>query len=117
MFEKRGIFSIPKSAASEEKLTELALESGADDVRDDDDAFEIACDPAVFEDVRRKLHEAGIQPASAEISMVPSSSVTLTGDEAARMIKLIEALEEHDDVQNVYSNFEIPADEMEKLMA
>lgn len=116
MFTKRGVFSIAKDQTTEEALTELALEAGAEDVQVEADGFVLTCEPDVFGDVRAALERAGIAAESAEISMEPSSNVTLTGDEAERMLKLIEELEEHDDVQNVYSNFEIPDEEMQRLM-
>ncbi|TWT42154.1 putative transcriptional regulatory protein [Phycisphaerae bacterium RAS1] len=116
MFTKRGVFIIAKSQADEEKLTNFALEVGADDVKPaGDEAFELTCDPTVFAAVRKALDDAGIKPDSAEITMVSSTTVTLTGDQAATMMRLVDALEDHDDVQNVYSNFEIPDDEMQRL--
>lgn len=115
LFTKRGVVVVPAKAANEDKLTEVALEVGADDVKRDGDAFEIACEPAVFDALRRALDAAKIAPESAELAMVPSMTVPLTGDNAAKMMKLVEGLEEHDDVQNVYSNFEIAAEEMERL--
>jgi YebC/PmpR family DNA-binding regulatory protein len=115
MFTKRGVFTVPASSADEETLTNLALESGADDLSADGDVFEVSCDPGVFEDVRAALVEADISAQSAEITMVPSSTVTLSGDDAARMLKLVEALEDHEDVQNVYSNFEISEEDMQRF--
>ncbi len=115
MFSQKGSFLVPGSQADEDRLTEIALESGADDVKPVDGAFELSCDPDVFEDVRKALEQAGITPESAELTMVPSATVTLEGRNAERMMKLIEALEDHDDVQNVYSNFEISDEEMARL--
>jgi YebC/PmpR family DNA-binding regulatory protein len=115
MFTKRGVFSIPKDATDEETLTKLALEHGADDVRDDGDAWELTCEPAAFERIRKALAEAKIAPESGEIAMVPDSSVTLSGDAAERMIRLIDALEDHDDIQKVYSNYEVSDAEMARL--
>jgi YebC/PmpR family DNA-binding regulatory protein len=115
LFTKRGVVVVPASAASEDKLTEIALEVGADDVKRDADAFELTCEPAVYNALKQALEASKITPESAELSMLPSITVPLTGDNAARMMKLVEELEEHDDVQNVYSNFEISADEMDRL--
>lgn len=115
MFSKQGMFVISADAADEDQLTDIALEAGADDLLYGDGAFEISCNPDAFENVRKALEEAGIKPQSAELSMVASSSVTLAGGQAEKMLKLIEALEEHDDVQNVYSNFEISSEDMKKL--
>jgi YebC/PmpR family DNA-binding regulatory protein len=115
MFSKRGVVAVSKDNADEERLTEIALEAGADDVRDDDDAWEIQCEPGVFDPLRDALREAGIKPESAEISMIPSSTVALEGEDAARMVKLLEELEDHDDIQQVYSNYEIAEEEMARL--
>ncbi len=107
MFKSKGVFVIAAAATDEDTLTSVALETGADDVKSLGDAFELECDPAVFGEVRKALEQAGIKPESAEVSMVASSSVTLTGEPAERMMKLIDALEEHDDVQAVHTNFEL----------
>lgn len=115
MFSKRGVILIAKDKSDEDTLTNLALECGADDVQVLSEGFELSCDPAVFNDVRQALEKAGIAPESAEISMVASSQLQLVGEEAERMLKLIEALEDHDDTQNVYSNFEISEEEMARL--
>ncbi len=115
MFTKRGVFIVPKSQTNEETLTNLALEAGADDVKDSGDAFELSCDPAVFETVRKALEAARIKPDSAEITMTSGTTVTLTGEAAEKMMKLVDAMEEHDDVQNVYSNFELSEADMARL--
>lgn len=116
MFTKRGVFMIPKSQADEETLTNLALDVGADDVKPaGEDAFELSCDPSIFAAVRKALDEAGIKPDSAEITMVASTTVTLSGDQAAAMMRLIDALEDHDDVQNVYTNVEISDADVQRL--
>lgn len=115
MFSKRGVFVVPASQADEDKLTEIALEVGADDVQAVGDAFELSCDPAVFEALRQALSAADITPESAEISMVPSSTVTLSGTDATKMLHLFEDLEEQDDVQQVYGNFEISEEEMARF--
>ena len=115
MFTKRGVFVIAGDKTDEDALTNIALECGADDVQSLGDAFELSCDPAVFADVRKALDEAGIKPDSAEISMVASSSVTLQGSDADKMMRLIDALEDHDDAQNVCSNFEISEEDAARL--
>lgn len=115
MFKKRGVFLIAAEKTDEDALTNLALETGADDVRNLGEAFEVDCDPAVFPAVRQALTQAGIQPDSAEISMVANTTVTLAGEAAERMLKLIEAFEEHDDVQAVHSNFEISGEDAARL--
>lgn len=115
MFTKRGVFVVSAEKADEDTVTNIALETGCDDVQNLGGAFELSCDPAVFEDVRAALENAKIKPESAEVSMVASSSIDLRGEDAERMMALIEALEDHDDVQNVYSNFEISEEDMARL--
>ncbi|MEW6197361.1 MAG: YebC/PmpR family DNA-binding transcriptional regulator [Planctomycetota bacterium] len=115
MFTKRGVFVVAASQTDEDTLTGIALESGADDVQSLGDAFELTCDPTAFGAVRQALEAAGIKPESAEVSMVASSQVNLAGAEAERMLKLIEALEDHDDVQAVHSNFEVSEADMTRL--
>jgi YebC/PmpR family DNA-binding regulatory protein len=115
LFSKRGVFVVPAARASEDKLTELALDAGADDVKAVGDAFEIECDPAVFGAMKKALEDAKITPESAEISMVASLTVPLTGEAAQQMVALVDGLEEHDDVQNVYSNFDVSDEDAAKL--
>lgn len=115
MFSSRGVFVVSARTASEETLTEIALEAGAEDVRQNGDAFEITCEPAAYEAVRKALADAKIEPESAELTMLPSANVQLSGADAEKMLKLYDVLEEHDDVQNVYSNFEVSDEEMARL--
>jgi YebC/PmpR family DNA-binding regulatory protein len=117
MFSKRGIITVDKSAADEERLMELALDAGADDVTDDGDAFTVTTAPDAFEKVKDALDKAKIATTSAEVSMVPSSTLSLTGTQAEQTLKLVEELEDHDDVQEVASNFDIPQEELERLSA
>ncbi|MBN2129575.1 MAG: YebC/PmpR family DNA-binding transcriptional regulator [Sedimentisphaerales bacterium] len=112
MFSSKGQVTVSADAADEDKIAEIALEAGADDYRGTEDGWEITCEPAAFEPLRQALAGAGIEPQSAELAMVPSSTVTVNADNARKVLDLIEALEEHDDVQNVYSNFEISEDVM-----
>jgi len=116
MFNQRGVFVISKEQADEDTLTNLALEAGADDVQPvGDEGFQLTCDPSVFGAMRKALEDAGIKPESAEISMVANTTVTLSGEQAERMMALIEALEDHEDTQKVYTNFEISAVDMQRL--
>lgn len=115
LFSKRGVFIVPASRASEDRLTELALEAGADDVRPIGDAFEISSEPSAFGAMKKALADARIEPESAELSMVPSLTVPLSGEAATQMMQLVESLEEHDDVQNVYANFEVSDDDMARM--
>jgi YebC/PmpR family DNA-binding regulatory protein len=115
LFNKRGLVVIPAAHATEDRLTEIALEVGADDVKRDGDSLEVTCEPGAYNALRQALEAAKITPESGELAMVPTMTVPLTGDNAAKMMRLVSELEEHDDVQNVYANFEISAEEMERL--
>lgn len=115
MFTKRGVFSVAAKDATEDRLTEIAIEAGADDVQPDGDAFELTCEPAAFDALKKALETAGITPLSAEVSMIASTSVTLSGEKADQMVALIEALEEHDDVQKVHTNFELSEADMARM--
>jgi YebC/PmpR family DNA-binding regulatory protein len=115
MFCKRGVLVVDKDQADEEQLTEIALEHGADDVKDEGEAFVLDCDPSVFESLRDALREAQIATSSAELAMVPSSQVAVTGADAVKTMALIEALEDHDDVQTVYGNYEFSDEDLDKL--
>jgi len=112
-FHRKGDISVPKETAGEDKLMGIVLDAGAEDMRDDGSSWEIITPPEAFEPVREALVKAGIQPASAEISMVPQNYVKLSGSQAQQMLRLMEALEEHDDVQHVYSNFDIDEKEIQ----
>ncbi|MBI4482852.1 MAG: YebC/PmpR family DNA-binding transcriptional regulator [Acidobacteria bacterium] len=107
MFEKKGYFVVEKGSASEEALLEIVLDAGADDLREDDGNFEILCAPGNYEKVKEKLEERGLKPEVAQISMIPQNYVDLTGKAAQQMLKLAEALDEHDDVQHVWANFNV----------
>ena len=113
MFNRKGEINIPKEAASEDKLLDLVLEAGAEDLKDDGSAWYIVTPPDALEAVKESLSKAGITPASAEIGMVPQNYVKLTGAQAQQMLRLVEALEEHDDVQHVYANFDIDESEIQ----
>ena len=117
MFSKKGIITVDKKASAEDKLFEIALDAGADDLADGGEVFEVTTAPEVLEDVKSALEKAGIAMASAEVSMVPQNTVTLRGSEAAQTLKLLEALEDNDDVQKVSANVDIPQDELERLSA
>jgi YebC/PmpR family DNA-binding regulatory protein len=120
MFAKKGYIVVEKSKApgvNEEKLMSAVLEAGADDLRDDDDNWEVLTAPEVFPAVREAVKQLGIEPASAEVSMIPQSYVKLEGKPAQQMVRLMEALDEHDDVQHVWSNFDIEEKEIEASLA
>jgi YebC/PmpR family DNA-binding regulatory protein len=117
IFKKKGILSVEKAAASEDRMMELALDAGANDVRDAGDAWEVETEPLAYEGVKESLGKAGITPAHAELSMVPENRVHLEEKKAETMLKLMNALEDNDDVQNVYANFDIDDDVLERLSA
>jgi YebC/PmpR family DNA-binding regulatory protein len=108
MFDKRGVIVIEKGAVDEGRLMDLAVEAGAEDVRSEGDDFEVITEQSSFESVREALKAAGIEPLSAEVTMLPQNTVPVDGSEAKQVLRLIEALEDHDDVQAVYANFDIP---------
>ena len=114
MFEKKGMLEVECSQCDEEQLMDLVLEAGADDLSADEDVFEIECAPENFSQVKKAVEEAGISVASAEITMNPTNSVKVAGKEAEQTLKLLEALEDNDDVQKVHSNCDfddMPGDE------
>ena len=115
MFDKRGLIVFEKDKVDEEKLMNLAVEAGAQDVRETDKEFEVITEPAAFEPIKKQLEEIHLNFSYAEISMVPQSTVRLVGKEAQQMLRLMESLEDSDDVQHVYANFDIPDEEMEQL--
>ena len=115
MFHKKGDIVVPKNAAKEDDLMGIVLEAGADDLRDDGENWEVLTDPGAFEAVVEAVKKAGIAPASAEVAMIPQSYIKLEGSQATTMIRLVEALEEHDDVQSVHSNFDIDQKLLEEV--
>ncbi|HTG93321.1 MAG TPA: YebC/PmpR family DNA-binding transcriptional regulator [Pyrinomonadaceae bacterium] len=112
MFDKKGYLVVSKSAKPEEELFDIVIEAGADDLRDDEDNFEIITSPENFESVAAALKSAGIETQVAEIEMVPQNYIKLEGSDARQMLKLMEALEDHDDVQKVSANFDISEADM-----
>ncbi|NOY70731.1 MAG: YebC/PmpR family DNA-binding transcriptional regulator [Deltaproteobacteria bacterium] len=108
MFDKKGWFSIKASETDEDTLMEVALEAGAEDIREDGGFFEVITPPELFDDVRAALEAASIPCEAAEVTMLPQSTVDLVGKKAEQMLKLMSALEDSDDVQKVYTNADIP---------
>jgi YebC/PmpR family DNA-binding regulatory protein len=115
MFERKSQIVIEKEHASEDKLMDIALEAGADDLRDDGDHWSVLSAPEGHEAVSEAIRKAGIPTVEAAIAMVPKNLMKLEGKTALGMLKLSEALEDHDDVQNVYSNFDIDEKELEAM--
>ena len=117
MFSKKGYIVIEKSKADEEKLLAAVLDAGADDLQDDGDNWEVLSAPELFAVVRDAVKQLGVEPASAQVSMVPKNYVKLEGKVAQSMLKLMEALDDQDDVQHVWSNFDISEKEIEASLA
>ena len=117
LFSKRSVISIAKEKASEETLMEALLEAGADDLRDDGAAWEIVSAPEHHAAVVEAVKKLGIEPDNAEVAMVPSDYIKLEGKQAQQMLKLMEALEDHDDTKNVWSNFDVDEKEIEASLA
>jgi YebC/PmpR family DNA-binding regulatory protein len=120
MFAKKGYIVVEKTKApviEEEKLMSAVLEAGADDLQDDDDNWEVFSAPEAFAAVHDAVKQLGVEPATAKVSMIPQNYVKLEGKPAQQMVRLMEALEEHDDVQNVSSNFDISEKEIEASLA
>jgi YebC/PmpR family DNA-binding regulatory protein len=113
MFSKKGIIAIEKGAATEEQLMDIVLEHGGEDLNDEGDTWEILTDPASYEAVSVAIKAAGIPTVMSEVTMVASTYTKLEGTQANQMMRLLEALEESDDTQNVYSNFDMDAETME----
>jgi YebC/PmpR family DNA-binding regulatory protein len=117
MFEKKGYIVIEKSKAAEDTLMAAALDAGADDLRDDGDSWEVLSAPEVYPAVKEAIDKLGIELVSAQVSMLPTISVSLEGRSAQSMIKLLDLLEDHDDVQHVWSNADISAKDIEASYA
>ena len=113
MFDKKGLIVVDKAAKPEEELFEIAIEAGADDLQDEGDVFEIYTAPENFEAVDEAIKAAGIEPQAAEVSMIPQNYIKLEGADAKQMLKLYDAIDDNDDVQKVYANFDIDESEME----
>jgi len=114
LFTKKGSLVYEKKDVDEETLAMEAIEAGAEDILSEESTIEIVTNPDNFQKVKEALNAKGFKPSSAEVTMVPSTLVKLVGDDAQKVIKLVQSLEEHDDVQNVHANFDIPDDILEK---
>ena len=117
MFSRKGQIVVEKGNIDEDTLLSAALDAGADDMNDDDSGWEIVCAPERFEAVRDAVKAAGVEPASAAVAMIPQNYVKLIGKEAQQMLRLMEAIEDHDDVQHVWANFDVEEKEIEASLA
>jgi len=115
MFHKKGDIVIPKASAKEDDLMGIVLDAGAEDLRDDGENWEVLSEPSAYEALLEALKNAGVTPASSSVSMIPQNYIKLEGAQATQMILLVEALEEHDDVQNVHSNFDVDQKLLEEV--
>lgn len=117
MFHRKGDLVVPKEQADEEKMMSIVLDAGAEDLRDDGSTWEVITPPEAMEKVRDALTAAGVKPTSAEVAWLPQNYVKLSGPQAQQMLRMVEALEEHDDVQQVYANFDIDEKEIQAAVA
>ncbi len=117
MFTKHGHLVVDKDGVDEEALMTVAIDAGADDFREDDDAWEVVTAPEAYEAVLEAVRQAGVEPVSARLAMLPQNYVKLEGAPARQILKLMDVLEDHDDVQHVWSNFDIDAKEIEASLA
>lgn len=114
IFQKKGYIVVDKKDVEEEKLMNIILEAGAEDMKTVESNYEITAQPSDFEQVKKAIEEKNIKIQSAEVTMIPSSTVKITGADAKAVLELVESLEEHDDVQHVYANFDIPDEMLEE---
>jgi len=114
VFKRKGILAFEKGGVNEDKLTTAAIEAGAEDIKLEESTIEVITSPENFEKVRDAVKAAGLEPASAEVTMQPDNTVKLAGEDAHKMLALMNVLEDHDDVQNVYANFDIDEEEMKE---
>ena len=117
MFSRKGQVLVEKGKIDEETLLSAALDAGADDMSDEDSGWDIVCPPERFEAVRDAVKALGVEPASAAVAMIPQNYIKLVGREAQQMLKLMEAIEDHDDVQHVWANFDVEEKEIEASLA
>jgi YebC/PmpR family DNA-binding regulatory protein len=115
MFHKKGSIVIPKSAAKEDDIMGIVLESGGEDLRDDGENWEVITAPNVYEPVLEAVKKANLPVLASEIAMLPQNYIKLEGQQATTMIRLLEALEDQDDVQHVYSNFDVDEKQLEEV--
>ncbi len=117
-FERKGVVTVPKQAGSEDDLLLVVLDAGADDLADEGDTWRVTCEPSALSEVRGALEAASVEVVSADVTMLPTSTVALEGPEDARkVLRLIDALDDHDDVQDVYANFDVADDVLQAVEA
>jgi len=117
LFQKKGYILIDKSQIAEDELLSIVLELGAEDLKTEEKSYEITCPVKDFEKIRQAVKEKGIKVTTAKITMIPNSTSRVTGETAKKVLDLIEAIEDHEDVQEVYANFDIPEEILEEVLA
>ena len=117
LFERKGLFTVPAENIGEERLFEVALEAGAEDIKREGDTFEVICSVEAFQEVRDALESGKVPTDVAELARIPSTTVDLDADSGRKVLKLLEALEDQDDVQSVTANYNIPDEIMEEVLA
>ncbi len=115
MFHKKGSIVVPKAKAKEDDLMNIVLENGGEDLHDDGDNWEVTTDPGAYETVLEAVKKAGMEVVHSQVGMVPQNYIKLEGAAASQMIRLLETIEDHDDVQNVYSNFDVDQEQLEQV--
>lgn len=115
MFDRKGVILVPKKELAEDKIFDMAIEAGAEDINTEDDHYEVVTEPSELMEIKSKLEEIGLELASAELTMLPKSPTPLDKEQARRVLRLLDVLEDNDDVQEVYANFDISDDIMEEL--
>jgi YebC/PmpR family DNA-binding regulatory protein len=115
MFHKKGSIVVPKTKAKEDDLMNIVLENGGEDLHDDGDNWEVTTDPGAYETVLDAVKKAGMEVVHSQVGMVPQNYIKLEGAAANQMIRLLETIEDHDDVQNVYSNFDVDQEQLEQV--
>ncbi len=117
MFQTRGLIAVDKGGVDEERLLEIVLEAGAEDLNEEEDSFEVTMDPAEFEKVKQAVEDTGISCSFAEVTKIPQSTIRLEGKEAEQMLRLLSALEDNEDVNAVHANFDIDDEIIERIGA
>ena len=115
MFDQKGVLTFDKAKYTEDALMEIGLEAGAEDIVDNGDTFDVQSQPADFDALRQAYEDAGMEYMSAEVSMVPQNTITVDADAGAKLMRLVDAMEDNDDVQNVWANFDLPDDVLEQM--
>jgi transcriptional/translational regulatory protein YebC/TACO1 len=115
LFHRKGLIIVDKDVVGEDELLTIAIEAGAEDMKTESDRYEIITSPENFEQVKKAIQERGIKLSSAEITMLPTNYIKLDGGEAKQLLSLMNALQSHDDVQQVYANFDIPDEIIEEM--